>query len=38
MKGAYERLLVKPSFSGRSQHPGDVSTMGGSPPTAAAVE
>jgi hypothetical protein len=27
MKGAYERLLVKPSYSGRQQCFGDASTM-----------
>jgi hypothetical protein len=27
MKKAYERLLVKPSYSGRQQHFGDASTM-----------
>jgi hypothetical protein len=28
MKGAYERLLAKPSFSRRPQHIRDVSTLG----------
>jgi hypothetical protein len=28
MKGVYERLLVKPSCSRRSQYIGDSSTMG----------
>jgi hypothetical protein len=27
MKRAYERLLLKPSYSGRQQHFGDASTM-----------
>jgi hypothetical protein len=34
MKRAYERLLVKPSWSGIPQCIGDVSTMGCSPRTA----
>ena len=38
MKRAYERLLVKPSCSGRPQCIGDASTMGWSPRTAVAVE
>jgi hypothetical protein len=38
MKRAYERLLVKPSYSRRLQRIGDASTMGRSPRTAAAVE
>jgi hypothetical protein len=38
MKRAYERLLVKPSYSGRQQRFGDASTMRSLPRTAAAVE
>jgi hypothetical protein len=38
MKRANERLLVKPSYSGRQQRFGDASTMRWPPRTAAAVE
>jgi hypothetical protein len=40
MKGAVERLLVKPSYSGNPQHIGDASTstVGQSSKTAAAGE
>ena len=38
MKRAYERLLVKPSYSGRQQCFADASTMKWPPRTAAAVE
>jgi hypothetical protein len=38
MKRAYERLLLKPSYSGRQQCFGDDSTMRWPPRTAAAVE
>lgn len=39
MKKAYERLLLKPSYSGRQQHFGDASTMRTVPSrTVAAVE
>jgi hypothetical protein len=37
MKGAYERLLVKPRCSGRPQCIGDASTIVQSPRTAVAV-
>ena len=38
MKRAYKRLLVKPSYSGRQQCFGDVSTMKWPPRRAAAME
>jgi hypothetical protein len=38
LKRAYERLLVKPRWSGTPQCIGDVSTMELSPRTAAVVE
>ena len=38
MKGGYERLLVKPSYSGKPQQIGDSTTMGRSLSKAAAVE
>jgi len=37
IKGAYERLLMKPGCSEKPQHARDASTMG-SPPGTAAVE
>jgi hypothetical protein len=38
MKRGYERLLLKPSYSGRQQGFGDASTRRWPPRTAAAVE
>jgi hypothetical protein len=38
MKRPYERLLLKPNYSGRQQCFGDVSIMRCSPKTAAALE